>query len=89
MQHIREHEFADVLGMVSEMRSHRLSMVQTEVGHVTWGEGLFHAQGSHNARQEDREYTQKCSVRVEGPEALRFSLTRTTFKSRPRSSPKN
>lgn len=31
MQHIREHEFADVLGMVSEMRSHRLSMVQTEV----------------------------------------------------------
>lgn len=31
MQHIREHEFVDVLGMVSEMRSHRLSMVQTEV----------------------------------------------------------
>lgn len=31
MQHIREHEFADILGMVSEMRSHRLSMVQTEV----------------------------------------------------------
>ena len=31
MQHIREHEFADILGLVSEMRSHRLSMVQTEV----------------------------------------------------------
>lgn len=31
MQHIREHEYADILGMVSEMRSHRLSMVQTEV----------------------------------------------------------
>lgn len=34
MQHIREHEFADVLGMVSEMRSHRLSMVQTEEQYV-------------------------------------------------------
>lgn len=31
MQHIREHEFVDILGMVSDMRSHRLSMVQTEV----------------------------------------------------------
>ena len=31
MQHLREHEYADILGMVSEMRSHRLSMVQTEV----------------------------------------------------------
>jgi len=31
MQHIREHEFTDILGLVSEMRSHRLSMVQTEV----------------------------------------------------------
>ncbi|XP_072310038.1 receptor-type tyrosine-protein phosphatase O isoform X1 [Eucyclogobius newberryi] len=30
MQHIREHEFVDILGMVSDMRSHRLSMVQTE-----------------------------------------------------------
>lgn len=40
MQHIREHEFVDVLGMVSEMRSHRLSMVQTEVRHMIWGEGL-------------------------------------------------
>uniref|UniRef100_A0A3Q3AQR8 protein-tyrosine-phosphatase n=1 Tax=Kryptolebias marmoratus TaxID=37003 RepID=A0A3Q3AQR8_KRYMA len=30
MQHIREHEFVDILGMVSEMRSHRVSMVQTE-----------------------------------------------------------
>lgn len=36
MQHIREHEFVDVLGMVSEMRSHRLSMVQTEVRHMIW-----------------------------------------------------
>ena len=35
MQHIREHEFADILGMVSEMRSHRLSMVQTEVSPLT------------------------------------------------------
>ncbi|KAM8909546.1 receptor-type tyrosine-protein phosphatase O isoform 3-T3 [Spinachia spinachia] len=34
MQHIREHEFADILGMVSEMRSHRLSMVQTEEQYV-------------------------------------------------------
>uniref|UniRef100_H3CKS4 Protein tyrosine phosphatase receptor type O n=1 Tax=Tetraodon nigroviridis TaxID=99883 RepID=H3CKS4_TETNG len=34
MQHIREHEFVDVLGMVSEMRSHRLSMVQTEEQYV-------------------------------------------------------
>lgn len=33
MQHIREHEYVDILGMVSEMRSHRLSMVQTEVRH--------------------------------------------------------
>ncbi|XP_030208989.1 receptor-type tyrosine-protein phosphatase O isoform X2 [Gadus morhua] len=34
MQHLREHEYADVLGMVSEMRSHRLSMVQTEEQYV-------------------------------------------------------
>uniref|UniRef100_A0A3Q3WFT3 Uncharacterized protein n=1 Tax=Mola mola TaxID=94237 RepID=A0A3Q3WFT3_MOLML len=34
MQHIREHEFADILGMVSEMRSQRLSMVQTEEQYV-------------------------------------------------------
>lgn len=31
MQHIRQHEVVDILGLVSEMRSHRLSMVQTEV----------------------------------------------------------
>lgn len=31
MQHIQEHEYVDILGMVSDMRSHRLSMVQTEV----------------------------------------------------------
>ncbi|XP_069375985.1 receptor-type tyrosine-protein phosphatase O isoform X2 [Paralichthys olivaceus] len=34
MQHIREHEFVDVLGLVSDMRSHRLSMVQTEEQYV-------------------------------------------------------
>ncbi|XP_067347262.1 receptor-type tyrosine-protein phosphatase O isoform X5 [Channa argus] len=34
IQHIREHEFVDILGMVSEMRSHRLSMVQTEEQYV-------------------------------------------------------
>ncbi|KAK2832490.1 hypothetical protein Q7C36_015952 [Tachysurus vachellii] len=34
MQHIREHEYADILGMVSDMRSHRLSMVQTEEQYV-------------------------------------------------------
>ncbi|XP_077565336.1 receptor-type tyrosine-protein phosphatase O isoform X2 [Stigmatopora nigra] len=34
MQHIREQDFADVLGLVSEMRSHRLSMVQTEEQYV-------------------------------------------------------
>ncbi|XP_077450227.1 receptor-type tyrosine-protein phosphatase O isoform X2 [Stigmatopora argus] len=34
MQHIREHDYADVLGLVSEMRSHRLSMVQTEEQYV-------------------------------------------------------
>ncbi|XP_036375885.1 receptor-type tyrosine-protein phosphatase O [Megalops cyprinoides] len=34
MQHIAEHEYADILGLVSEMRSHRLSMVQTEEQYV-------------------------------------------------------
>ncbi|KAJ8373850.1 hypothetical protein SKAU_G00044300 [Synaphobranchus kaupii] len=34
MQHIREHEFADILGLVSQMRSHRLCMVQTEEQYV-------------------------------------------------------
>ena len=32
LQHIRDHEFVDILGLVSEMRSYRMSMVQTEVG---------------------------------------------------------
>ncbi|XP_018107293.1 receptor-type tyrosine-protein phosphatase O isoform X2 [Xenopus laevis] len=30
MQHIRDHEFVDILGLVSELRSYRMSMVQTE-----------------------------------------------------------
>ncbi|MGH0120584.1 UNVERIFIED_CONTAM: hypothetical protein FKN15_009371 [Acipenser sinensis] len=34
LQHIREHEYVDILGLVSEMRSHRLSMVQTEEQYV-------------------------------------------------------
>ncbi|XP_051746750.1 receptor-type tyrosine-protein phosphatase O isoform X2 [Ctenopharyngodon idella] len=34
MQHIQEHEYVDILGMVSDMRSHRLSMVQTEEQYV-------------------------------------------------------
>ncbi|EMP35052.1 Receptor-type tyrosine-protein phosphatase O, partial [Chelonia mydas] len=33
LQHIRDHEFVDILGLVSEMRSYRMSMVQTEHGH--------------------------------------------------------
>ncbi|XP_015208471.1 receptor-type tyrosine-protein phosphatase O isoform X2 [Lepisosteus oculatus] len=34
MQHIQEHEYVDILGLVSEMRSHRLSMVQTEEQYI-------------------------------------------------------
>lgn len=34
LQHIRDHEFVDILGLVSDMRSYRMSMVQTEVGSV-------------------------------------------------------
>ncbi|XP_067283475.1 receptor-type tyrosine-protein phosphatase O isoform X3 [Pseudorasbora parva] len=34
MQHIQEHEYVDILGLVSDMRSHRLSMVQTEEQYV-------------------------------------------------------
>ncbi|KAM4036979.1 receptor-type tyrosine-protein phosphatase O isoform 2-T2 [Anomaloglossus baeobatrachus] len=30
MQHIRDHEFVDVLGLVGELRSYRMCMVQTE-----------------------------------------------------------
>lgn len=37
LQHIREHEFVDILGLVSEMRSYRMSMVQTEVGMSSTG----------------------------------------------------
>ncbi|KAH0617104.1 hypothetical protein JD844_028760, partial [Phrynosoma platyrhinos] len=31
LQHIRDHEFVDILGLVSDMRSYRMSMVQTEI----------------------------------------------------------
>lgn len=34
LQHIRDHEFVDILGLVSDMRSYRMSMVQTEVRSV-------------------------------------------------------
>ncbi|XP_072566306.1 receptor-type tyrosine-protein phosphatase O-like isoform X1 [Paramormyrops kingsleyae] len=34
MQHIREHDYADILGVVAEMRAHRLCMVQTEEQYV-------------------------------------------------------
>lgn len=34
LQHIREHEFVDILGLVSEMRSYRMSMVQTEEQYI-------------------------------------------------------
>ncbi|KAL8222257.1 UNVERIFIED_CONTAM: hypothetical protein K2H54_075228 [Gekko kuhli] len=30
LQHIRDHEFVDILGLVADMRSYRMSMVQTE-----------------------------------------------------------
>ncbi|KAM6436934.1 receptor-type tyrosine-protein phosphatase O isoform 3-T4 [Liasis olivaceus] len=34
LQHIRDHEFVDILGMVSDMRSYRMSMVQTEEQYI-------------------------------------------------------
>ncbi|XP_062348595.1 receptor-type tyrosine-protein phosphatase O [Cinclus cinclus] len=34
LQHIRDHEFVDVLGLVSDMRSYRMSMVQTEEQYI-------------------------------------------------------
>ncbi|XP_029453227.1 receptor-type tyrosine-protein phosphatase O isoform X2 [Rhinatrema bivittatum] len=34
MQHIRDHEFIDILGLVGELRSYRMSMVQTEEQYV-------------------------------------------------------
>lgn len=54
MQHIREHEFADILGMVSEMRSHRLSMVQTEVSKDSPDSVL------HQRNQQFQGKIQKC-----------------------------
>ncbi|XP_067415246.1 receptor-type tyrosine-protein phosphatase O isoform X4 [Emydura macquarii macquarii] len=33
-QHIRDHEFVDILGLVSDMRSYRMSMVQTEEQYI-------------------------------------------------------
>ncbi|XP_026558929.1 receptor-type tyrosine-protein phosphatase O [Pseudonaja textilis] len=34
LQHIHDHEFVDILGMVSDMRSYRMSMVQTEEQYI-------------------------------------------------------
>ncbi|XP_019345083.1 receptor-type tyrosine-protein phosphatase O isoform X2 [Alligator mississippiensis] len=34
LQHIHDHEFVDILGLVSDMRSHRMSMVQTEEQYI-------------------------------------------------------
>ncbi|XP_065539281.1 receptor-type tyrosine-protein phosphatase O isoform X2 [Lathamus discolor] len=34
LQHIRDHEFVDILGLVSDMRSYRMSMVQTEEQYI-------------------------------------------------------
>lgn len=34
LQHIQDHEFVDILGLVSEMRSYRMSMVQTEEQYI-------------------------------------------------------
>ncbi|KAL1775745.1 receptor-type tyrosine-protein phosphatase O isoform X2 [Sigmodon hispidus] len=34
LQHVRDHEFVDILGLVSEMRSYRMSMVQTEEQYI-------------------------------------------------------
>ena len=31
LQHVEEHDFIDVFGLVSEMRQHRNHMIQTEV----------------------------------------------------------
>ena len=31
LQHIEEHDYIDVFGLVSEMRQHRNHMIQTEV----------------------------------------------------------
>ena len=47
LQHIRDHEFVDILGLVSDMRSYRMSMVQTEVRSVRFSianlsSDLFH-----------------------------------------------
>ncbi|XP_061494493.1 receptor-type tyrosine-protein phosphatase O isoform X4 [Rhineura floridana] len=34
LQHIRDHEFVDILGLVFDMRSYRMSMVQTEEQYI-------------------------------------------------------
>ncbi|KAM9029662.1 receptor-type tyrosine-protein phosphatase O isoform 1-T1 [Ara ararauna] len=34
LQHIHDHEFVDILGLVSDMRSYRMSMVQTEEQYI-------------------------------------------------------
>ncbi|NXB43992.1 PTPRO phosphatase, partial [Leucopsar rothschildi] len=34
LQHIRDHEFVDILGLVADMRSYRMSMVQTEEQYI-------------------------------------------------------
>lgn len=51
LQHIRDHEFVDILGLVSEMRSYRMSMVQTEVGTRTDFVLKFALDGKHPITQ--------------------------------------
>ena len=51
LQHIRDHEFVDILGLVSEMRSYRMSMVQTEVGTASTCALKFALDGKHPITQ--------------------------------------